>query len=160
MNDWGYVQKSLFMDIQILTSCSFFMSWNIIFIYSPTILKWEKKKKNPKPQTFLACRPFKNKCWIWPMDSGLLNPDLYDLQNPFYLRVCMCAFSVAQSCPTLCDLTDYSLPDSSVQAIFQIRILEWVAISYSRGSSQPRDRAHISCISCTGRHPSESLQFY
>ena len=40
----------------------------------------------------------------------------------------------------LCDPMDYSLPGSSVQEIFQARILEWVAISSSRGSSQPRDQ--------------------
>ena len=37
---------------------------------------------------------------------------------------------VAQSCPTLCDLMDCSLPDSSVHGIFQARVLEWVAIAY------------------------------
>ena len=46
---------------------------------------------------------------------------------------------VAQSCPTLCDPTDCSLPGSSVHGILQVRILEWVAISFSRGSSRPRD---------------------
>ena len=46
---------------------------------------------------------------------------------------------VAQSCLTLCDPTDCSLPGSSVSGIFQTRVLEWVAISFSRGSSQPRD---------------------
>ena len=46
----------------------------------------------------------------------------------------------------LCDHTDYSLPGSSVHRISQVRILEWVAISVSRGSSQPRDWTHISCI--------------
>ena len=46
---------------------------------------------------------------------------------------------VAQSCPTLCDPVDCSLPDSSIHGIFQARVLEWVAISFSRGSSQPRD---------------------
>ena len=45
----------------------------------------------------------------------------------------------AQSCPTLCDPMDYSPPGSSVHGILQARILEWVAISSSRGSSQPRD---------------------
>ena len=45
----------------------------------------------------------------------------------------------AQSCPTLCKLMDYSLPGSSVHEIFQAWILEWVAISFSRGSSGPRD---------------------
>ena len=46
---------------------------------------------------------------------------------------------VAQSCPTLWDPKDCSLPGSSVHGIFQARILEWAAISFSRGSSQPRD---------------------
>ena len=51
---------------------------------------------------------------------------------------------VAQSCPTLCDPMDCSLPGSSVHGIFQARILEWVAISFSSGSSQPRDRTQVS----------------
>ena len=46
---------------------------------------------------------------------------------------------VAQSCPTLCDPMDCSLPGSSVHGIFQTRVLEWGAISFSRGSSQPRE---------------------
>ena len=46
---------------------------------------------------------------------------------------------VAQLCPTLCDPVDYSLPGSSIHGILQARILEWVAISFSRGSSRPRD---------------------
>ena len=53
---------------------------------------------------------------------------------------------VAQSCPTLCDPTDYSLPGFSVHGIFQARLLEWVAISFSRGSSQPRDWTQVSRI--------------
>ena len=48
-------------------------------------------------------------------------------------------FSVAQSCPILCDPMDCSLPDSSVHGIFQVRLLEWVAISFSRGASPSRD---------------------
>ena len=46
---------------------------------------------------------------------------------------------VTQSCPTLCDSLDCSLPGSSVLGVFQARILEWVAMPSSRGSSQPRD---------------------
>ena len=42
---------------------------------------------------------------------------------------------IAQSCPTLCDPMDYSLSASSVHGIFQARVLEWIAISFSRGSS-------------------------
>ena len=53
---------------------------------------------------------------------------------------------VTQSCPTLCDPVDCSLPSSSVHGILQARILEWVAISFSRGSSWPRDRTRASCI--------------
>ena len=45
---------------------------------------------------------------------------------------------VAQSCPTLCDPVDCSLPGSSVLGILQARLLEWVAIPFFRGSSQPR----------------------
>ena len=53
---------------------------------------------------------------------------------------------VVQSCPTLCDPMDCSSPGSSVHGIFQARILEWVAISYSRGSSPPRDWTQVSCV--------------
>ena len=59
--------------------------------------------------------------------------------------------SVTQSCPTPCDPMDCSLPGSTVHGIFQARILEWVAISYSRGSFGPKDRTHVSCVSCIGR---------
>ena len=53
---------------------------------------------------------------------------------------------VAQSCPTLCDPIDCSLPGSSLHGILQARVLEWVAISFSRGSSPPRDRTRVSRI--------------
>ena len=53
---------------------------------------------------------------------------------------------VARSCPTLHGPMDYSLPGSSVPGILQARILEWVAMPFSRGSSQPRDRTWVSCI--------------
>ena len=63
------------------------------------------------------------------------------------VRVC----SVAQSCTTPCDPMDCSPPGSSIHGILQSRILEGVVISSSRRSSQPRDRTHISCVSCIGR---------
>ena len=53
---------------------------------------------------------------------------------------------VTQSWPTLCDPTDCSLPGSSVHGIFQARVLEWIAISFSRGSSRPRDWSQVSRI--------------
>ena len=52
----------------------------------------------------------------------------------------------AQLCLTLCDPVDCSPQGSSVHGIFQARILEWLAISYSRGSFPSRDQTHVSCI--------------
>jgi len=53
---------------------------------------------------------------------------------------------VAQSCLILYNLMDCSLPSSSVHGILQAKILEWVAIPFSGGSSQAKDRTHVSCI--------------
>ena len=69
---------------------------------------------------------------------------------------------VAQSCPTLWDPKDYSLPDSSFHRVFWARILEWVAISFSGGSFQPRGWTWVSRIA--GRFfpsepPGKPLQF-
>jgi len=57
-----------------------------------------------------------------------------------------CESEVAQLCPTLCDPIDCSLPVSSVHGIFQAIVLEWVAISFSRGSSQSRAQTQVSRI--------------
>ena len=62
-----------------------------------------------------------------------------------YTRMCA---QPLQSCPALCDPMDCSPPGSSVPGILQARILEWVAMPSSRGSSQPRDQTHVSFISC------------
>ena len=64
-------------------------------------------------------------------------------------RVCVCV--CVQLCLILCNPMDYSPPGSSVHGISQARTLEWVAMSSSRGSSQPRDQTHISCIFSIGR---------
>ena len=53
---------------------------------------------------------------------------------------------VTQSCLTLCDPMDCSLPGFSVHGIFQAIVLEWGAISFSRGSSQPRAQTQVSLI--------------
>ena len=58
----------------------------------------------------------------------------------------MCCGLVAQSCSTICDHMDCSPPSSSANGVFQARILEWVAISFSRGSSQSRDWTQVSHI--------------
>ena len=52
---------------------------------------------------------------------------------------------VAQSCSTLCNLTDSSPPGSSVHGVIQARILKWVTIPFSWGSSRPKDGTQVSC---------------
>ena len=65
---------------------------------------------------------------------------------------CVChAMTTCFSCVRLCNPMDCSPPGSSVHGILQARILEWVAISSSRGSPPPRYRTCISCVFCIGR---------
>ena len=64
-----------------------------------------------------------------------------------------CKSEVARSCPTLCDPMNCSLPGSSAHGIVPARILEWVAISFFGGSSQPRDQTQLCHTS--GRLPSK-----
>ena len=67
--------------------------------------------------------------------------------HPFLPRGCYrCCHLADKSCLTLCDPTDCSVPGSSVHGISQTKILECVAISFFRGSSQSRDQTHVSCI--------------
>ena len=67
-------------------------------------------------------------------------------------RVNVCVYAkLLHLCLSLCDPMDCSPPGSSVQGSLQARILQWVAIPSSRGSSRPRDQAHISYDFCTGR---------
>ena len=74
---------------------------------------------------------------VWKSESGqVFQPQYSTVQYS----------EVAQSCLTLCDPVDCSPPGSSVHGILQASVLEWVAISFSRGSSQPRDRTRVSCI--------------
>ena len=77
----------------------------------------------------------------------------------FFLYIMNYVCSVAQLWPTLWDPMDCSQPGSSICGISQTRTLEWVAISSSRGSSQPRDQTHISYISCICRWISLLLFF-
>ena len=71
---------------------------------------------------------------------------LFSDSRTLWMCACMSAQS-PQSCPTLCDPMDYSPPGSSVHGILQVRILEWVDIPSSRGSSQLRNQTHVtSCL--------------
>ena len=87
------------------------------------------------------------------MESVGLPPSSTVASGPSFLFVPHVFFKMkvkereaTQSCLTLCDPMDCSLPGSSIHGIFQARILEWVAISFSRRSSRPRDWTRISCI--------------
>ena len=80
-------------------------------------------------------------CW-----DGMGNSKSNSWTGPWriYDTFLLCVL-VTQSCPTLCDPMHCSPSGSSVHEIFQTRKLEWVSISFSRGSSQPRDRTWVSC---------------
>ena len=77
--------------------------------------------------------------------------DVHSIWRCQYYMYAAAAAKSLQSCPTLSDPIDHSPPGSSVHGTLQARTLEWVAVSSSRGSSQPRDRTHVSYGSCIGR---------
>ena len=85
-----------------------------------------------------------SKCWC-----GLMLRRCGDTggRNSLYRKKCMRA-KLLQVCPTFCDPMDCSPPVSSVHGILQARILEWVVMPFSRGSSQPRDQICVSNVSC------------
>ena len=89
--------------------------------------------------------------WCSRKEFGRTRKFSYVLLGMVWVCGGVCMYVCAQSCSTPCDRMDCSPPASSVHGIFQVRILEWVAISCSRGSSQPRDQTHVSCISCISR---------
>ena len=72
--------------------------------------------------------------------------DLDTIERRHYHFTAAAAAKSLQSCPTLCDPVDCNLLGSSVHGILQARMLEWIAISFSRGSSQPRDWTQVSRI--------------
>ena len=102
------------------------------------ILKWvaisfSRGSSQPRDGTHVSCIVR----WVFFFTTGPLGKH--------------CEFTAAaakslQSCLTLCNPMECNLSDSSVHGISQGRILEWVAISFARGSFQPRDQIHISCI--------------
>ena len=69
-----------------------------------------------------------------------------DIECPTSLVWCVCVCITAQLCPTLCDPMNNSPPDSSAHGISQARILWWVNMHFSRGSSRPKDWTLVSCI--------------
>ena len=88
--------------------------------------------KNALPKYFWELQAFTDKCHLFSLHA--------------------CVHAQLFSPVTLCNPTNCSSPVSSACGIFQAEILEWVASSSSRGSSQSKYQTGISCVSCTGRH--------
>ena len=86
------------------------------------------------------------KCLQWSPCRDSFTGSFYTLICCFIFNMMCAGGLVSKSCPTLATpWTVCGLPGSSVHGIFQARILEWVAISFSRGSSWPRNWTQVSC---------------
>ena len=87
----------------------------------------------------------KSRTWLsdWTESKTILFNNYFAKIRLFFSKICKVS-EVAQLCLTLCYPMDCILPGSSVHEIFHARVLEWVAISFSRGSSWPRDRTPVS----------------
>ena len=103
-------------------------------LWSTREVPWNKKKLRKKSASFFSLKQKSN-------DGG----KVFQTFHLFYKKY-FCCYLVIKSCLILCHTIDYRLPGSSVHGISQARILKWVAISFSRGSSRPRD-----LLICIGR---------
>ena len=141
--NWTSLLHNLFRKIQEKEqSETHFYEVSIILMWNPD----SSTQKKEKPTEDLIFFPLNN------TDAKTLNKILTNLiwqyTILFFFCVCVCVCVCVQSCLTLCNPMDCSLPGCSVHGIFQARILEWFAISYSRGTSQPRDPTCVSCVTC------------
>ena len=121
-----------------------FPRWNWMFICAVQ-QRFPEKHSVSTPSNNVAT---KYMCLLnpWEMVSATKEADFLFTPNKHKVLA-----KSLQSCPTPCNSLDCSLPSSSVHGILQVGILEWVAISFSRGSSGSRHQTQVSCISCIGR---------
>ena len=119
-------------------------SWGPTGCQCPTVPRADKEEKM---QPLLA-RSFASKAAIMCKGnySWLTSYNIPGTILSVSRTLCVLYVWVAQLCPTLCDPMDCSPPGSSVHGISQAKILEWVAIPFSRGSSWPSDQTQVSCI--------------
>ena len=96
-----------------------------------------------KFQTFIKVRNVRN-LHVYILNIYSIVSVLFNVVSIHFLITVLAL--VTQLCPMLCDPMDCSPPGSSAHGILQARILEWFAISYSKGSSQPKDRTLVSWI--------------
>ena len=156
---WSYQTKGKFFPILPFFSCllskPLFSVWGIDVSFITAELycfnclsKINNTEKKMLVQKF-SIKSYKSKHLLSALNK--LNLVLSSWSTVGFQFSCMSACVCAQSCLTLCDLMVCSLPVSSIHGIYETRILEWIAISYSRGSSQHRDHALFSSISCIRR---------
>ena len=110
----------------------------------------------PPRATLAACHRFWIVVFLFSFVSGYFWFPLWFLQwytgclvastSLCFLQAFFLVSELTQSCPVLCNPMDCTPPGSSIHGIFQTRVLEWVAISFFRGSSQPREWTQVSCI--------------
>ena len=135
-----HAHSSTFHNSQKAEATQVFMTWidkqNVVYKYNGILLSL---KRNEILKHATTCMNFDD------IRLTEINQSEKDLSC-----VCVCAREHAQvlSHAQLCDPMDYSPPGFSAHGTFQARIQKWAAISYSWGSSQPRDQTCVSCLFC------------
>ena len=148
---------------QLTMSCARLVTFSLGWRISTSILWWmcgrDYKKKNhvytntdPGPQVEWVCIAMEMPC------SSQCHHSFLKLMNCL-INIVKVKVLVPQSCPTLWNPIGCSPPGSSVPGILQTRILEWVAILFSRGSFWPKDQIQVSCIASRFFLPSEPAEF-
>ena len=136
--------------------------WELEYFY---IVLWESAAAAAKVSSVMSDSVRPHRCQptrlLHPWDSQGKNTGM----GGHFLLQCMKVKSeseVSQLWPTLCNPMDCGLPGSSVHGIFQARVLKWVAISFSRGSSRPRDGIRVFCMaeSPLSHLGSQGIAFY
>ena len=137
------------MDFEIINSCS---TWAYLLCGT-----WDLSRSGIDPVSpALAGRfftteppgkPFLSILILWDLSNHSVG-NLESLMKFPFKSMCVCVHVCPQPCPTLCEPLICSPPGFFVHGILQARILEWVAIPFSKGSSRPRDRT---CVSWIGR---------
>ena len=120
---------------------------------------FSRRSSQPRDQTWVS-RTVGRRFTIWATRETpykYIHIYVFSLYINIWITELLCCIPetkttfVNQSCLTLWDPLDCSTPGSSVHEVLQARILEWVAMPSSKGSSQCRGQTHVSHVSCTGR---------
>ena len=166
-------RKYILLVVQLLSHVRIFVTpWTaarqalLSFTISWSMLKLMSIESVMPSNHFILCRPLLLLPLIFPSSRVFSNESVLHIRWPkywsfslsispsndkgSYWRIFRWIKSVL-SCVWLCDPKDHSPPGSSVHGISQARILEWIAISSSRGSSWSRDQTWVSWVSCIGR---------